>query len=54
VPPGKPFFCVEPVSNRNDGINMLAKGHADTGVVVLAPGERVAGSVRFSFSQLAA
>jgi len=52
VPPGKPFFCVEPVSNRNDGINMLAKGHADTGVVVLAPGERLQGSVRFSFARL--
>jgi aldose 1-epimerase len=53
VPAGKPFFCVEPASNRNDGINMLAKGRDDTGVVVLAPGARLAGEVRFKFSRLA-
>jgi len=53
VPPGKPFFCVEPASNRNDGINMLAKGRADTGVTVLAPGEILRGQVRFEFSRLA-
>jgi aldose 1-epimerase len=54
VPPGKPFFCVEPASNRNDGINMFAKGRNDTGVAVLAPGERLRGQVRFEFSRLAA
>ena len=54
VPPGKPFFCVEPASNRNDGINMLAKGRGDTGVAVLAPGEILRGQVRFEFSRLAA
>lgn len=54
VPPGKPFFCIEPVSNRNDGLNMLAKGHADTGTVVLAPGETLKGTVAFSFSRLSA
>jgi aldose 1-epimerase len=54
VPPGKPFFCLEPVSNRNDGLNMLAKGRDDTGTVVLDPGETLKGTVVFSFSRLSA
>jgi len=47
VPPGREIFCVEPVSHVNDGFNLLERGVAGTGVRVLAPGERLAGSVRF-------
>lgn len=48
VPPGKPFFCVEPVTNANEGMNRLDKGAADTGVWVLDPGQSLAGRVRFN------
>jgi aldose 1-epimerase len=51
VPPGKTFFCVEPTSHANDGMNMLAKGRTDSGVVVLAPGERLAGTVLFAVTR---
>jgi aldose 1-epimerase len=47
VPPGENFFCVEPVSNANDGFNLLDRGVTGTGVRVLAPGERLTGTVRF-------
>ncbi|GJM18111.1 MAG: aldose 1-epimerase [Phycisphaeraceae bacterium] len=33
-----PWFCVEPVTNANDGFNLHARG-IDAGVRVLAPGE---------------
>jgi aldose 1-epimerase len=52
VPPGKPYFCVEPVSHANDGMNRLAKGAADTGVRVLAPGEALQGAIRFAVESL--
>ncbi len=51
VPPGKTYFCVEPVSNCNDGMNLLARGREDTGVVVLEPGAALAGTVRYAFSR---
>jgi hypothetical protein len=35
------------VSNVNDGFNKLARKEPDTGVVVLQPGETLAGTVRF-------
>jgi len=46
-PPGEPFFALEPVTNANDGFNLLADGQADTGVVVLDAGEALEGEVRF-------
>lgn len=45
-PPGEPFFALEPVSNANDGFNLLDDGQADTGVAVLAAGEALEGEVR--------
>ncbi len=33
------FVAVEPVTNANDGFNLLARGHKNTGVRILAPGE---------------
>ena len=38
-PEGENFFAVEPVTNANDGINLLAQGITNCGVVVLKPGE---------------
>ncbi|MBI1243483.1 MAG: aldose 1-epimerase [Alphaproteobacteria bacterium] len=52
VPPGRTFFCVEPVSHCNDGMNLAAKGRTDTGVVVLAPGESLSGWVLMAFSRI--
>lgn len=45
-PAGEPFFALEPVTNANDGLNLLASGQAGTGVVVLAAGEALEGEVR--------
>jgi aldose 1-epimerase len=45
-PPGEPFFALEPVSNANDGFNLLDDGQAGTGVAVLAAGEALEGEVR--------
>jgi aldose 1-epimerase len=47
VPPGQDFFCVEPVSNANDGFNLFERGVEGTGVRVLEPGESLAGTIRF-------
>lgn len=47
-PPGKPFFALEPQSQMTDGFNFLAKGHPQTGVAVLNPGETL--SVWFSLT----
>ncbi len=45
TPPGKDFFCVEPVSNITDAFNFAAQGRTDTGMVVLEPGQSVSASV---------
>ena len=50
VPPGQDFFCVEPVSNANDGFNLHERGVDGTGVRVLEPGEGLEGEVRFQLS----
>ncbi|HEX9464663.1 MAG TPA: aldose 1-epimerase [Alphaproteobacteria bacterium] len=47
VPQAHDYFCVEPVSNVNDGFTLAAAGVANTGVVALAPGETLAGEIRF-------
>ena len=41
-----PWFCVEPVTNANDGFNLHARG-IDAGVRVLAPGETLNTSTTF-------
>jgi aldose 1-epimerase len=48
TPPGEPYFCVEPVSNCTDAFNLAAQGRDDTGMIVLAPGARATGTVRFT------
>lgn len=45
APQGKPYFAVEPVTNLNDGINLLAAGNTETGVIVLPPGGEAAGTI---------
>ena len=47
VPPGRPYFCVEPVSMVGNGFNLLTEGVEHTGVRVLAPGETMRGSIYF-------
>ena len=37
--PPFPIFAMEPVTNANNGVNQLAAGWPDSGVVVLEPGE---------------
>lgn len=37
--PTAPYFAVEPVTNANNGVNLLAGGDETNGVVILAPGE---------------
>lgn len=37
--PAKPYFAMEPVTNANDGVNLLARGDTTSGVRLLRPGE---------------
>ena len=48
IPPGADFFCFEPVTNANDAFNLAARGVEDVGMVVLAPGETLEGTVNLS------
>ena len=52
VPQAHDYFCVEPVSNINDAFNLAAQGVADTGLIVLAPGETLAAQIRFRFARI--
>lgn len=36
--PAKPYFAAEPVTNANNGVNLLAQGDPTSGVQVLEPG----------------
>jgi aldose 1-epimerase len=45
-PAGQPFFAFEPVTNANDGFNLMARGDCEDGVVVLAPGETLEAAFR--------
>jgi len=47
TPQGETFFCAEPVSNITDALNLVAT-RDDTGLVTLAPGETLSGTVRFN------
>jgi aldose 1-epimerase len=54
TPPQHAFFCVEPVSHLNNGFQLAAAGVPHTGVRLLAPGETLAGEVRFAPRRAAA
>ena len=45
TPPGADFFCVEPVSHRNNALNHLDID--DTGMHILEPGQSLQGEIRF-------
>lgn len=47
VPPGEDYFCVEPVSQANNALNLARTGTDCTGLRVLQPGETLHGTVRF-------
>lgn len=53
-PTGRPreFVAVEPVTNANDGFNLLAKGWEGTGVKVLEPGEQWGGAWELSVGDI--
>jgi len=46
TPPAEPFFALEPVSNANNGFNLLAKGLTDAGVKVLQSDEALVAGFR--------
>jgi hypothetical protein len=48
TPPGRAFFCVEPVSHVTDAFNLAAAGRTDTGTLVLTPSETVKAWVRLT------
>ena len=45
TPPGRDFFCVEPVSHCPDAVNAAPRGVPDVGLVALAPGATLAGEM---------
>lgn len=48
TPPGRSFFCVEPVSHAVDAFNLEAAGTTpDNGTIVLAPGDSLTVTARF-------
>ena len=47
TPPQADFFCVEPVSNVTDAVNLTADDRPATGLRVLEPGERFLVTTRF-------
>lgn len=52
VPEGQRFFCVEPVTNMNDGFNRADRGEAGTGTVVLSPGESLSFEMKIAIEPL--
>ncbi len=50
TPPGKDFLATEPASNMTDAVNRM-ETEPDQGLVVLAPGETLRGSVRFDVEE---
>lgn len=52
VPEGEDFFCIEPVSNVTNAINMAARNVANTGHRELAPGKGFAEKVKFQLYEL--
>jgi len=51
TPPGRPFFCVEPVSHVTDAFNLAAAGRADTGARALEPGETLQATASLSLER---
>jgi aldose 1-epimerase len=45
TPPGRDFFCLEPVSHAVDAVNLAAAGRTDVGLLVLDPGRSLRATV---------
>jgi aldose 1-epimerase len=45
TPPGRSFFCAEPVSHVTDAFNLAEAGRADTGRQVLEPGATIEAAI---------
>jgi len=54
APRHRPYFAVEPVTNANDGFNLMADGVPGHGVFVLEPGETRSGDIRLGLEVLGA
>lgn len=52
TPPGRDFFCAEPVSNCTDAFNLAAQGRRDTGMIVLPPGGSLRAAMRMVVAAL--
>jgi aldose 1-epimerase len=48
TPPGRSFFCAEPMSHVTDAFNLAAEGRTDAGARALAPGETLRAAVTLS------
>ncbi|MCC7047699.1 MAG: aldose 1-epimerase [Alphaproteobacteria bacterium] len=48
TPPNEDFFCVEPVTHIPDAFNLAADGCADTGMIVLEPGQSLGAAAGFA------
>lgn len=48
TPPGRQFFCAEPVSHMTDAFNLASSGRTDTGMRTLLPGETLRALVTLS------
>ena len=48
TPPGRDFFCAEPVSHCTDAVNLAAAGRSDTGLRILQPGEGFTARIRLT------
>ena len=51
TPPGRPFFCAEPVSHVTDAFNLAEAGRTDTGARALAPGETLRAAMTLTLAQ---
>ncbi len=51
TPPGRDYFCVEPVSHMSDAINRMGDA-SDNGLRILAPGEMLRGEVSFTHTTI--
>jgi aldose 1-epimerase len=49
-PIAEPFFALEPVTNANNGVNLLARGDETSGIRILEPGEKLEASFKMLLS----
>lgn len=52
APRNRPYFAVEPVTNANDGFNLMAAGVPGHGVFVLEPGQTRSGDITLEVADL--